>query len=166
MALATRDREPRPLALQIPALVPRRAEGDAMTTVVLKEVQLIGPRRRHKPFEAWHGLSQTCLICGAWRCTGNRRPDPWYANPMSTERQPWCPGAPDGVAAMTTATATNMGAPYKCPVCDGTGLVSRTPGVAGDVPEWPAISTAPYPCRACRGTGLVWTPQAERGAPR
>jgi len=44
---------------------------------------------------------------------------------------------------------------HKCPVCDGTGLVSRPPGLAGDVPTWSGNSTNPYQCRACGGTGII-----------
>lgn len=46
----------------------------------------------------------------------------------------------------------------KCPVCDGTGLVSRPPYVAGDVIEWEVTSTAPWPCKRCQGTGTITTP--------
>jgi len=43
----------------------------------------------------------------------------------------------------------------KCPVCNGTGLVSRPPGVAGDVETFPTTSAGPWPCRACNGTGII-----------
>jgi len=43
----------------------------------------------------------------------------------------------------------------KCPVCDGTGLVSKPPGVAGDQNTWVSYSTGPYPCRACGGSGFL-----------
>lgn len=46
--------------------------------------------------------------------------------------------------------------PHKCPVCDGTGKVSRPPWVAGDVPTWTDSGTGPYECRACLGKGIVW----------
>ena len=46
--------------------------------------------------------------------------------------------------------------PFKCPVCDGTGLVSRPPHIAGDVTSWTDNSTDPHPCKACNGTGIVW----------
>jgi len=46
--------------------------------------------------------------------------------------------------------------PYKCPVCDGAGLVSRPPHIAGDVYEWPDSQTGPYPCKSCSGTGILW----------
>ena len=54
--------------------------------------------------------------------------------------------------------------PHRCPVCNGTGLVSRPPYVAGDQETWVASEAGPYPCRACGGTGLVWEP-TEPGAP-
>lgn len=43
----------------------------------------------------------------------------------------------------------------KCPVCEGTGLVSRPPHVAGDVQGWSDSSTAPHQCRACLGKGYI-----------
>ena len=46
--------------------------------------------------------------------------------------------------------------PFCCPVCSGTGLVSRPPDVAGDQKEWSSSSTAAYPCKACEGKGIVW----------
>ena len=46
----------------------------------------------------------------------------------------------------------------KCPVCDGTGLVSRPPHIAGDVETWADSSTAPYPCKACGGQGYIEAP--------
>jgi len=44
----------------------------------------------------------------------------------------------------------------KCPVCDGTGLVSRPPGIAGDQLSWSGSSCGPFSCQACNGTGLFW----------
>ena len=49
-----------------------------------------------------------------------------------------------------------MPTPYRCPVCNGQGLVSRPPGVAGDQASWSDTGTAPYPCSACGGRGIVW----------
>lgn len=43
----------------------------------------------------------------------------------------------------------------KCPVCDGTGLVSRPPGVTGDMPYWTSSHTGPYVCRCCNGDGVL-----------
>jgi len=45
--------------------------------------------------------------------------------------------------------------PHKCPVCDGTGLVSKPPGIAGDQPTWSRNDASPYPCKACDGTGIL-----------
>jgi len=48
--------------------------------------------------------------------------------------------------------------PHKCPVCDGTGLVSRPPGVSGDQESWYGTWQAgPYPCKTCNGTGVLWS---------
>jgi len=46
----------------------------------------------------------------------------------------------------------------KCPVCDGTGLVIRPPGVAGDQEYWISGDTGPYNCRCCDGSGLILNP--------
>lgn len=40
--------------------------------------------------------------------------------------------------------------PYKCPVCEGTGKVSRPPWIAGNIYQW--VST----CQACSGSGVIW----------
>lgn len=47
--------------------------------------------------------------------------------------------------------------PHKCPVCDGTGLVSRPPGIAGDLDSWTDTRTGPFPCQPCNGTGVLWS---------
>jgi hypothetical protein len=46
--------------------------------------------------------------------------------------------------------------PHKCPVCDGTGLVSKPPYIAGDVNVWSDSSTGPWPCKTCGGAGVIW----------
>ena len=51
--------------------------------------------------------------------------------------------------------------PHKCPVCDGTGLVSRPPHIAGDVESWADSSSGPYQCKGCNGSGIVWENPAE-----
>jgi hypothetical protein len=43
----------------------------------------------------------------------------------------------------------------KCPCCNGTGLVSRPPGVAGDQMYFTSASVGPWPCRPCTGSGLL-----------
>lgn len=46
--------------------------------------------------------------------------------------------------------------PHKCPVCDGTGLVSRPPHIAGDVDQWTDSGGGPYSCKPCGGAGILW----------
>lgn len=46
--------------------------------------------------------------------------------------------------------------PHKCPICNGTGLVSRPPGVAGDQVTFSSTSTGPWACIACNQTGIIW----------
>ena len=43
----------------------------------------------------------------------------------------------------------------KCPVCDGTGLVSKPPWVAGDQTQWTTSSAGPWPCKRCNGIGTL-----------
>lgn len=50
---------------------------------------------------------------------------------------------------------SNAQQPYKCPVCDGAGKVSRPPWVAGDQPTWSGDSFALYDCQACT-KGILW----------
>ena len=42
----------------------------------------------------------------------------------------------------------------KCPVCDGQGIVSKPPYIAGDVNKWVDI-TAVHTCHACNGAGII-----------
>lgn len=49
-----------------------------------------------------------------------------------------------------------------CPVCSGTGLVSKPPGIAGDQATWVSTSTGPYPCRVCDGKGVLAAPEGEK----
>ena len=50
-----------------------------------------------------------------------------------------------------------MRIPFKCPVCDGTGLVSKPPYIAGDQETWSTSQTGTYPCHACGGSGIIWS---------
>lgn len=43
-----------------------------------------------------------------------------------------------------------------CPVCKGTGLVSRPPHIAGDQTTWTSSSTGPWPCKTCKGEGALF----------
>lgn len=54
-------------------------------------------------------------------------------------------------------TPTSEARPYKCPVCDGQGLVNKPPWLAGDQREWSSNTTGPYECKACKGSGIVWS---------
>lgn len=45
--------------------------------------------------------------------------------------------------------------PYKCPVCNGNGLVPngfylQTSG------HWSSTDITPEKCRSCQGTGVIW----------
>lgn len=48
--------------------------------------------------------------------------------------------------------------PYKCPVCDGSGKVSRPPHIPGDVASWTS-NEAVFECNTCTGSGVVWSPE-------
>ena len=45
--------------------------------------------------------------------------------------------------------------PHKCPVCDGQGIVSKPPHIAGDQLTWTDNQTS-HTCHACNGAGVVW----------
>jgi hypothetical protein len=45
--------------------------------------------------------------------------------------------------------------PHKCPVCDGTGLVSYPPGVAGYQRNFTATTVGPWPRHPCIDKGLL-----------
>lgn len=50
--------------------------------------------------------------------------------------------------------------PFKCPVCDGSGLVSRPPWIAGDIFTWTLDSAnINFKCKTCNGTGVIWSHQ-------
>ena len=49
----------------------------------------------------------------------------------------------------------------KCPVCNGSGAVSRPPWVAGDQDAWSSICAGPYPCNCCSGAGVIEMPVKE-----
>lgn len=55
-----------------------------------------------------------------------------------------------------TFSTTPPATPHRCPVCVGSGLVSRPPGVAGDLPSFASSSFGPWPCGPCGGTGVLW----------
>jgi len=76
------------------------------------------------------------------------------ANSAIARAGAWRDDEPEHGIEMFSARMT----PHKCPVCDGTGLVSRPPWVAGDQLEWSDTSTSPHPCRACGGSGVLWEP--------
>lgn len=43
----------------------------------------------------------------------------------------------------------------RCPICVGTGVVSRPPGVAHDQSTFVSTSCGPWPCPTCNGTRMV-----------
>lgn len=47
----------------------------------------------------------------------------------------------------------------KCPVCDGTGVVSRPPGIAADQPSFATTSAGPWPCPTCQGARIIYVKQ-------
>lgn len=65
---------------------------------------------------------------------------------------PICHQQHDTTACPTPITYYGQGqVPHKCPVCDGTGKVSRPPYVAGDLPMWSDTLVGPYQCSPCGG---------------
>jgi DnaJ-class molecular chaperone len=45
----------------------------------------------------------------------------------------------------------------KCPVCDGTGRLSRPSYIPGDQPTWVGSSST-FLCHACHGAGVILSP--------
>jgi len=41
-----------------------------------------------------------------------------------------------------------------CPKCNGQGIVSKPPGVAGDVDQWTSSATS-FTCDVCNGTKVI-----------
>jgi hypothetical protein len=46
--------------------------------------------------------------------------------------------------------------PFTCPVCNGAQIVSRPPGVPGDISSWASTTCATYECPVCKGKGIIW----------
>lgn len=46
-----------------------------------------------------------------------------------------------------------------CPKCQGTGLMSRPPGIPADQRSWVSSTTGPYVCNLCKGA-MVIAPEA------
>ena len=46
--------------------------------------------------------------------------------------------------------------PHLCPKCNGQGIVSRPPWIAGDLDSWSTGGTSSYTCNVCNGSGLVY----------
>ena len=77
----------------------------------------------------------------------------------------YCPGCQSTAGEMgcpdhnPTIQRTDLGMerkqPFKCPVCDGQGSVSRPSWIAGDVTTWIDSKTS-HPCHACNEKGIVW----------
>ena len=44
--------------------------------------------------------------------------------------------------------------PYKCPVCEGSGVVSTPKHVSTN--NWASPNTNPYQCQSCSGKGVVF----------
>lgn len=52
----------------------------------------------------------------------------------------------------------------KCPKCDGQGLVSKPPWVAGDATTWVSSTVGPYVCNLCDGQMVVIVPGQKESA--
>jgi len=58
-----------------------------------------------------------------------------------------------------------MTAWQKCPVCAGTGVVSRPPGVPADRPTFVSHEAGPWPCPTCQGARIIRFGSPPREAP-
>ena len=48
-----------------------------------------------------------------------------------------------------------------CPKCNGQGIVSKPPWVAGDVNEWISSGGGNYVCGVCNGAKIIAVPSTE-----
>ena len=55
--------------------------------------------------------------------------------------------------------------PYKCPVCNGAGRITRPPGIGGDVETWTASGITLYCCPLCKGERIIWRGQPDAPIP-
>jgi len=53
--------------------------------------------------------------------------------------------------------------PYKCPCCEGTGLVNHPPWIAGDQETYVTGSAGPWACSSCGGVGIIWGEERDDG---
>jgi hypothetical protein len=72
----------------------------------------------------------------------------------------WAFSADEVVDALQLQRSVNK-EPKRCPVCNGTKVVSRPPGVASDQSSWVSSGVGPYPCVACDGKGIILAPGTE-----
>jgi hypothetical protein len=70
-------------------------------------------------------------------------------------RHEWVRSGYEVIEALTTRRRDPNRPPAKCPVCDGTGLVSKPPGIAGDATTWASSYVGPYECQGCGGGGVL-----------
>jgi len=61
--------------------------------------------------------------------------------------EPWC---------VRFSQTARRRMPHRCPVCDGTGLTNRPPGIAEDQCTWGTSNSSPFPCFTCDGKGMIW----------
>lgn len=50
-----------------------------------------------------------------------------------------------------------MSMPYKCPICEGRGLVPNRFYSAIGVDHYVSTNVNPEKCKSCNGTGIVWS---------
>lgn len=49
----------------------------------------------------------------------------------------------------------NQGTPHRCPICNGSGIVS--PGFYNSTSGFSTSNASSEPCRQCCGTGIIWS---------
>lgn len=149
------------------------------TTTITTHARLLGyassQREHHSQQHRGRSHAPSGVRCGACRwfeprifreLSGSGRYLIHYAGltcvPGETARlrHEWVRSGYEVVEALTTRRRDPERAPAKCPVCDGTGLVSRPPGVAGDQSTWVSSTLGPYQCQGCGGAGLLHAEQA------
>jgi len=110
-------------------------------------------RRRNKmigtPFSSDVCLSCECSPCQCCSTVADNNTTPYWKDLT-------IPPTPSIIRYIPCYEVHEKTKPHKCPVCNGTGLVSTPPGVPGDS-DYTSTSCGPYPCKPCDGLGIIWS---------
>ena len=75
-----------------------------------------------------------------------------YSTPTESVVSAWDPTFGSGTSSAPIPVQN------ACPICGGSGVVSKPPGLAADINVWESSSNAGSTCNRCGGTGRLGTP--------